>query len=373
MSRIDFVALGFDPTPGDVSGVEAHGARFGASARLLGEAADSLTSIVQGDQSWAGDAAHQFTDCVASTVPLVRDAATAMSDSAETLRKWARALAHLQHRAGWLETAARTAMERVSAAQTNPYLSPLVPVAGENDSQLRTLLAQRELRSALDELEHLRWLARQLEVEHSREAAVAATELDRAAALAPDAPGLFERVGAEFGRILDTLLKAPQFAWEFIRENADTIAFISDTASDLSTALGIASGAFALIPGTQPLAGALGVTSVALSAAAFAGHAVAMRAGAENVTWKTLALDGLGTIPAGRLAAEGLARFSTAPDTFHKQAGGLVDIRQNYLLSLDGNLWAGHWNPRDADEAALAFFQPAEYTMRRAAELAPGK
>ncbi|MBB3036441.1 hypothetical protein [Hoyosella altamirensis] len=346
MNRIDFIALGFDPAPGDVSGVEAHAARFGASARLLSDAADSLTSIARADQSWTGDAAHQFTESVASTIPLVRDAATAMSDSAESLRKWAYTLADLQHRAEQLETAARAAMERISAARMNPYLTPLESVAGDSDSQLRAFLAQRELRSALEELEHIRWLAHQLEVEHSREGAIRSAELDKAAALAPNTPGVFERAGAEFGRILDTLLKGPEFAWEFIQENADTIASISDTASDLSTALGIASGAFALIPGTQPLAGALGVTSVALSAAAFAGHAVAMRAGAEEVTWKTLALDGLGTIPAGR---------------------------QNYPLSLGGNLWEGHWNPRDADEAALAFFQPGEYTLRPAAELAQGK
>lgn len=337
MRSSEFVALGFDPAPGDTHEIESQAACFAAAVRWLTEAEAALSPISRVDHVWNGAAAAQFTQTIAETLPLLRCATDAMGRAAHALNHWAVRLAELQTRARQLEADARNA----------------------------------HARDAPDDLDHLRWLARQLQDSHTTEANYVARLLDSAASLAPTPAGVFERIGTQFGRILELLLAAGEFAWDFVQENADTIAYISDIASDLSTGLGAASGVLALFPGAQPVAGVLGAGAAALSVAAFVGHSVAKAAG-HDVGWETIALDAAGVVPVGKLVAKGVAHLSDAPEVFAKQVGGATTVEQHYLLSLTGNLLAEHWNPRSPQEAALALISPTDYAAQRITEAVRG-
>ncbi|MCW4354392.1 hypothetical protein ONR57_13875 [Hoyosella sp. YIM 151337] len=369
MNSFVYTALGFDPAPGDVAGIESYAASLAAGSAQMREASHTLATITLGQQLWNGPAATEFSRAIARCVPLLHDATTALHNSASALHSWSMRLTELQHRARELEIAARSTDQRITALRAHPILGPGAVITYEN--QLNAQLAHRELQAALDDLEHLRWRARELRETHAREAAQTAHLLDAAAALAPEGAGFFERLGAEFGRILDMLVHAPAFAWEFVQENAETIAEISTIASDVSTALGLAGGALALVPGAQPVAGALGTGAVALSVAALAGHSLAKAAGAD-VSWQTITLDAAGVIPAGKIAASSLGRLSDASDVLQRQVGGVADLRHNYLLSLTGSSWAEHWQPRSPSEAALAIFHSDKYAVTRAREFVSG-
>ncbi|MGH3932374.1 MAG: hypothetical protein ACRDTF_20640 [Pseudonocardiaceae bacterium] len=146
-----------------------------------------------------------------------------------------------------------------------------------------------------------------------------ASALARAKEHAPEEPGLFDRIGDLLSSIGKAVEDLAADVWQWVKDHAETIKKIGDILSAIGTVLSIAAVALAPVPvvGQVVLAAAIGVNGAALAA-----HGLAKAAGAD-VSWSTLAFDGLGMIPGGGVAKGTLGAVKAAPTVGRAVAQGV--------------------------------------------------
>jgi hypothetical protein len=289
-----YPALGFNPAPGSPAAVAGLGGTFRDVAAHLGEAHGAIRRAARAGGIWEGAAAEAFTEDLGRLPGYLAEATESFETAGKTLDTWERDLASLQNHAADYERQARAAQQQVNQAKGNPQLQlagRIVPA----DELPRVEQARRELHAARDELEGIRKAAKRLQAEHKQLAAEAAQAFKAAQRRAPHAPGALERLEQGFEKLWEGAKDVAGKVWKWTQDHADVIAKIGDVLSDVGAALSVVTAATAEIPVVGEVAEAASLT---VNGAALTTHGIAKAAGAD-VSYTTLAMDGLGMIPGG--------------------------------------------------------------------------
>ncbi|WP_407560212.1 enoyl-CoA hydratase/isomerase family protein [Streptomyces sp. 184] len=296
MGDKDFPNLGFDPAPGDVHGTRQLSRAIGKLADELGTTVRELERLEGGQ--WKGKAATAFTDHVAEDVaPDMKRAHTSFEKAATALRRWSVDLERFQDEAQGLEREARrkrealdTAQGLVAAVVAKPYLDTPSAGGGSDDREAEREKKQHEKRKAAaedagDALEEVRKRAEELRTRYFAAAGAICRQLDTAAGIAPNEPGLFDRIASGVSDVLGATL-------DWVKDHADLIKAIGDVLSYVTAALAV----LAIVTAPFGIGAAFATAALVTGGLTLAAHGIAKAAGAE-ISWATIGLDVLGVLP----------------------------------------------------------------------------
>jgi hypothetical protein len=281
--RPGFDALGFDPAPGSTGRVESLSTAYQGVGAALADAHESLARIGTDAGLWQGGAADLFRDKLGELPDYLDKANRSLNAAADALRRWHADLVPMQRAANDLEVQARAARERLRSAESNPDLglaNRVFPDEGSlREAQHRLAAAVARLRAAQDDLEAIRDQAERLRRQHEELARQIAEALRAAKDIAPEKPGMFERLGEAVGAALSAVADSLAHVGELA---GNIIANIADVLGDISTMLGVVSGVLELIPGVGTVVGTvIDAVALGLSVTALQGHIVGDLLGAD--------------------------------------------------------------------------------------------
>lgn len=283
MSRPGFPALGFDPTPGEVSDVTATAMRVARANQMIAVVLPRLQEACQiaDDSDWGGSAAEEFSDH-GDDLPLgLGKGAEAMAVVADALNKWSTTMATNQREADRLESEAKKAKKALETAldEQTEAASRIPRDSTSKEYQQRYnafLTAVDAVGTARDKLEKLRADARDLEEKHLRQA----NETADAIRTSPDDAFEVEN---------DTWYVQ---AFDGVAKAADGVSIVSGT-----VAAGLAATGVGLL-GPAEIAGFISATSGVVGGAAGLGQQLS---GSRNAPgWAGVVL---GLAPTGPLGA----------------------------------------------------------------------
>lgn len=270
--RPPFPHIGRDPTPGSVEDTRELAKRLGKLAGELGTAVQELERIECG--AWKGKTAIAFTEYIGQDVtPLIRKSHESFDKASRALHRWANELQDFQDEADRLEKAAGEKLDARAEAKEG------TPEYGK---------ASGDVTGLLDKLHDL-------EERYKQAAAKISKELDKAADIAPDEPGFWEKLGQGISDAWDA-------TGDWLKDHADLIKAIGDVLGDITAVLGML--AIVTLP-FPPLAAIFGTAALIGAGLTLATHGVAKAAGAD-VSWAQLGLDAVGLLPGIGMFSKGI-------------------------------------------------------------------
>ncbi|MEV0170945.1 enoyl-CoA hydratase/isomerase family protein [Streptomyces sp. NPDC050803] len=291
--RPSFPHIGWDPTPGSVEDTRELAKRLGKLASELGTAVGELERIECG--AWKGKTALAFTEYIGQDVtPLIRKSHESFDKASRALHRWARELQDFQDEADRLEKSAGDKLDDREKAEAK---------AGDKGS--------KELGEASSAVNGVIQKVHDLEERYKQAAGHISKELDKAADIAPDEPGFWDKLGKGIADAWDA-------TGDWLKEHADLIKMIGDVLSNITAVLGML--AIATLP-FPPLAAIFGTAALIGSGLSLAAHGIAMAAGAD-VSWMTLGLDALGLMP-------GIGMFGKGAKVFSQNAAKAGEMAEN--------------------------------------------
>ena len=353
----DFPALGFDPAPGDLDGVADLAGKYRVVSRDLGEANDSLRRIVTKKGIWEGAASEAFARRIGPLPAYLEGAARSMGQAADALEGWCRDLGELQRKAKDLEQRAEAAARAAEEARANPdfALADRTFTDAESLRIAQSLLdnAGRRLRDAIDGCTSVQEAANRLLAQHTEAAQRVAALLRAAKELAPDEPGLLDKlVDGVSGALVDlanTTSDMVDETWNLVQDHAEVLAKASDVIGDIGNLLGVASDCM-----PDPVGEIVGAVATGIGLGALSGHAVAMAAGAD-VAPETLIFDAAGAVTSLVGVVPGVPDTAIKIGTYtllHAQLVGEALGGKNFESPVDD--FNNYWVPKDAAQFAVA-------------------
>ncbi|MFF0725509.1 putative T7SS-secreted protein [Streptomyces sp. NPDC004134] len=324
MADKDYPTLGFDPAPGDAHSTKYLARAIGRLAGELGTTAKELDRLDQG--VWKGKAANAFSDHVADKVtPDIKRAHSSFEKAATALRRWSEKMDGFQDEARALEREARRKQEAVGDAQRLLDAGKAAPFPGASadekasDAQKKPQdKREKAAEEAGDALDDVRRRAEELKDRYFTEAWSISRELDGAGDIAPDEPGLFDRIASGVSDVLGDAL-------DWVQDHADLIKAIGDVLSYVTAALTVLAIATAPFP---PIGAAFASAALVYAGLTLLTHGVAKAAGAD-VSWATLGLDALGVLPGVGLFSKGIKIVGRGvAEARVAQLGGRFTMRQ---------------------------------------------
>ncbi|GAA2655812.1 hypothetical protein GCM10010400_10690 [Streptomyces aculeolatus] len=323
MADKDYPTLGFDPAPGDAHSTKYLSRTIGRLAGELGTTARELERLDQG--VWKGKAANAFSDHVADNVtPDIKRAHTSFEKAARALRRWSVEMDRFQEEARALEREARRKQEALGDAQrlVNAGKAAPFPGASDDDKASDAQKKQQDKREkaaeeAGDALDEVRRRAEELKERYVTEAWSICRELDTAGDIAPDEPGLFDRIASGVSDVLGDAL-------DWVQDHADLIKAIGDVLSYVTAALAV----LAIVTAPFGIGAAFATAALITGGLTLATHGIAKAAGAD-VSWTTIGLDALGVIPVAGAFTKGakLANLEAAQ-------ARVLQLGSNYAANL---------------------------------------
>lgn len=363
----DFPALGFDPAPGELGAIERLQERLGRVSTALSETRTTLDGVTRSSGLWEGEAAEAFQGTVGELPPYLDTAVSSMTSAANALRGWHADLAVMQRTARQLEAEAAEAKRELERAQSNPALPALGGLAPTVFLDGEAQRARAELEAAEQRYEEIKERAERLKDEHEDLAKETADKIKAAKDEAPEEPGLLDQAGDLLGaplRLGDHVIDETS---QFLEDNANVIANLSDVTADLSVFLGTAGDIAGFIPTpfTQALDVGLNGLALGLQSAALGGHLVAREAGAD-VDDFTIQADALG-VGAGVIGVlPGPAGVGADAAVLGYQ-GGVEIGSDGETPTFFGDL-ADYWVPDNAAEVGPAIDDPVRFAYANAIE-----
>jgi hypothetical protein len=301
--RPSFPHIGWDPTPGDVEQTRELAKRIGGLASELGTAVRELERIECG--AWKGKTAVAFSEHVSTDVtPLIRKSYESFDKASRALHRWAGQLDGFQDEADRLEKEAGDKLDAKAEAKegTEAY--------GK---------ASGDVNGVIQKVHHL-------EERYRHAAGLVGRDLDKAADIAPDEPGFWDKLG-------DGISDAWNATGEWFKDHADLIKTIGDVLSLASGVLGM----LAIITAPfEPLGAIFAAGAMITSGAALLTHAVAKAAGAD-VGWTEIGFDALGILPGvkgltgGAELAKGASAAARAAE-LGEGYRGVTSISKSFVL-----------------------------------------
>lgn len=275
--HVPYPNIGRNPTPGSVEDTRELAKRLGSLASELGTAVRQLERIECG--AWKGKTAVAFTEYVGHDVtPLVRKSHESFGKASRALHRWANELADFQDEAAQLDKAAGKALDAKDTAEKE--------AKGKGSEDLAT---------AAGDVDEVIQKVHGLEERYKQAAARIGKELDKAADIAPNEPGFWDKLGQSIADAWDA-------TGDWLKEHADLIKAIGDVLSDVTAVLGML--AIVTLP-FPPLAAIFGTAALIGSGLSLAAHGVAKAAGAD-VSWLQVGLDAVGLLPGIGLFGKGI-------------------------------------------------------------------
>ncbi|MDH6128517.1 putative T7SS-secreted protein [Kitasatospora sp. GP82] len=313
----EYPALGFNPAPGNVGGVNALVDQLNSASNAMENAHNTLTSLASGSGSWQGDAANAFSKKVGELPKHLQQGVDALKGASTQLASWSSTLAHYQDTAKRYEADAEELKSRIQEAEarkgeaTSRYDQaagdPALQLIGTYQANAQALeaadqqimeasnrlhvadgelqAAKAELHQLEEELHHLVKQAKELLHHHHDDAEKTAKALRKADHNLPH-KSMWSKIGDGFKKI-------GQGIKNWAHKHADLLKKIGDVAGACSAVLGIAALATMWCP---PLSAALGGAAAGASAVALGAHGLAKLGGA-NISAMTLVMDGVGALP----------------------------------------------------------------------------
>ncbi|MHA4816224.1 putative T7SS-secreted protein [Streptomyces aculeolatus] len=325
-----FPTLGFDPTPGDVHRTRSLAKRIGGVAGELRDTVADLERISCG--AWKGKAAVAFSDYVSDDVtPKLREARDSFEKASHALNRWSHQLEDFQEEAADLEREAKRKQQEADDAKL--ALKGATGAVEDSDGEREEKRAEKDKErkeeassNADDALQRVIDRAEELRDRYQAAAERITDDLDSASDMAPNEPGLFDRIT---GGIADAFGDAV----DWVQDHADFIKAIGDLLSTLSGILGV----LAIITAPfEPIGAIFAVASMVTSALALVTHLTAMAAGAD-VSWLDIGIDALGIIPGvkGAIGGAQLAKGTNAVARAAKLGSsyrGVTGIGKTFVL-----------------------------------------
>lgn len=303
MTRPSFPHIGWDPTPGDVEQTRELAKKLGGLASELGTAVRELEQIECG--AWKGKTAVAFSEHISTDVtPLIRQSHDSFDKAARALHRWAGQLAGFQDEADRLEKQAGEKLDAKSDAKegTEAYGK----ASGDVDNVIREV--------------------HDLEDRYRKAATAAGRDLDKAADIAPDEPGFWDRLGHDLAGAWDA-------TGDWFKKHADLFKEIGDILSLASGVLGM----LAIITAPfEPLGAIFAAGAMIASGAALLSHAVAKASGAD-VSWTDIGFDALGILPGvkGLTGSAELAKGASAvarAEELGRGYRGVTSLSKSFVL-----------------------------------------
>jgi hypothetical protein len=288
-----YPGLGFDPTPGEPSAVQAVLETFAEAGSQIAAVLPQLQSAVTAADGWEGDAAEEFSDYGDDIPKGLADGADSMGRASEALVGWFAQLTNNKAQAEVLDAMARRLKAQIEA--TWDELRDAQFAAGNTLSAKSRAAAQEQVDAIATRLGQLR---AELEIVLDEARQLRQTHLDQANATAAaigGAAGGFQPVswGSQAAGVAGTAL------------------------GEISAWTGRAAFVAALVPGGQLAAGVLAASSAATGVAGTGGAIYAKTTGApglQNTSLGGLVLDGVLSVggPAGKGVGQALSGLRAA-------------------------------------------------------------
>ncbi|MQA08284.1 MAG: hypothetical protein GEU98_06970 [Pseudonocardiaceae bacterium] len=280
-----------------------------------------------------------------------------MSRAASALDQWQSDLGEMQRRARELEAQARKANEAANQAQNNPDLQ-LANRTFPDQQSLRiaqNLLenAERQLKDAANSCAEIQQQAEKLLAQHTETAERIAGLLRKALELAPEEPGMIGKALEDIGDAItdavndavDLGKEALQQITDFMEDNANLIAKLSDVVGDVGDVVGAVSD---FLP--PPVGPVVGAVSTGLDAVALGGHLTASHFGAD-VPSESLSIDIVGV---GADVIPGLPDAATRGFATGLLVGqGTVDLIDDNAGATFFDNMDTYWQPRNAEQREM--------------------
>lgn len=319
-----FVALGFDPVPGDPDALDQFARSVGRTAAELLSSAIAVRRLAEPGVLWQGEAADAYRAQVQLLPARLEEAADALRSGQQALTALTGQLRLSRHRAWSLEEAATAAQRRLPDPD-----------------------AERDLLGVREQARALRRVVRCAAAEAER-------ALQAAADAAPDEPGRLQRLAAG---LVDGVQRMEQSVDRFVVRHAELITALADAAGVVATVA-------AFVPGGQ-------VASMVLGAGSLAAHAAVAHYTDGSWTATALAAAGMATGGASRVAGELALQARVASGLPLTAKGGLPSMfRADLVMGVQEMHWrtvklqfdfagfamtiAGIPSPRDREPAPQA-------------------
>ncbi|MFE9767862.1 enoyl-CoA hydratase/isomerase family protein [Streptomyces sp. NPDC005808] len=275
--RPAFPHIGWDPTPGDVEDTRELARKLGSLASELGTALKELERIECG--AWKGKTALAFTEYIGQDVaPLISKSHDSFDKASRALHRWANELHDFQDEANRLE---KSAGEKLEARET-----------AEQKAEGK---GSEDLAKASGAVDEVTGKVHDLEERYKHAAEKISKELDKAADIAPDEPGFWDKLGNGIGDAWDA-------TGDWLKDHADLIKTIGDVLGDITAVLGML--AIVTLP-FPPLAAIFGTAALIGAGLTLAAHGIAKAAGAD-VSWMQIGLDAVGLLPGIGMFGKGI-------------------------------------------------------------------
>jgi len=290
----NYPGLGFDPTPGEPSAVQAVLDTFAEAGENIASILPQLESAVKVADGWSGNAAEEFSDYGDDIPNGLVEGAESMGKAADALIAWFGQLSNNKAQTEVLDAMARKLKRQIEAAWD---------AVRNAQNAVDTAVAPRAVASARSELSN---------------AANAVGILEADLGIVIDEARQLEQTHlAQAEATAAAIRGAKGDAFQPVSWGSQAAGVAGTALGEISTWTGRAAFVAALVPGGQLAAGALAVTSAATGVAGTGGKLYAKSQGAPamaKISTASLLLDGVLSVggPAGKGVGQALKGLQAA-------------------------------------------------------------
>ncbi|MEU3084192.1 putative T7SS-secreted protein, partial [Streptomyces albidoflavus] len=315
----DFPALGFIPCPGDHRAADDVAKTVRRTAKALVEICQVLHGTGAGD--WEGKAAEAFREKFDDGFrPRMNEARDSFRGAANALRDWAAYMETKQAAATRLEAQAAELEEQLGKAHAKAdRLNKADDEAKDTqDHKDKVRDANQTVNSRKLELEELRRKGRRIGEQYQNYGKEIAGRLKSAMDIAPDEPGIWDKLGDALSDLGKALADLPGQVGELLSDIGTWIKKHADWITVAASVIGVVA---IFCPVLAPLAIGLSAVALVAHASAYGVSGLWPPTGSRIGNWLTLGGDMLGMVPGVGAARAGIMAGVKAG----KGAGGLVN------------------------------------------------
>ncbi|MEU6763837.1 putative T7SS-secreted protein [Streptomyces sp. NPDC046853] len=314
----DFPALGFVPCPGDHVVADDVAKTVRRTAKALGEICHVLHGTGVGD--WKGKTAESFRETFDDEFrPRMDDARDSFRGAASALEDWAEYMERKQRAAVRLEAEAAAVAKSLKEAhdkvgRLNDRDDKKKDSADHKDE---VKAANRAVNTQDLELEELRGKGRRMQKSYGAFGKEIADRLNSAMDIAPNEPGMWEKLGNAIEGLGEALADLPDQVGELLSAVGEWIQEHADWITVAASVIGVIA---IFCPVLAPLAIGLSAVALLAHASAYGVDGLWPPTGERIGNWLTLGGDALGMVPGVGAAKAGvMAGFKAG-----RGAGGVV-------------------------------------------------
>lgn len=325
----DFPALGFVPCPGDHTVADDVAEKVGTTAKALSEICQVLHGTGVGD--WKGKAAEGFREKFDDEFrPKMDDARDSFRAAASALTDWAAYMQRKQKAAVRLEAEAAAVKKALKDAhdEADALKGADEEKEGKKDSKGHEEKV-REAKGAVDtqdlELEELRRKGRRMKKNYQTYGKEIAERLKAAMDIAPNEPGVWDKLGDALESLGKALADLPGKLGEVLDDIGEWIKSHADWITVVASVVGVIA---IFCPVLAPLAIGLSAVALVAHASAYGVDGLWPPTGERIGNWLTLGGDALGMVPGVGAAKSGvMAGLKAGRGAGGVAAGAKVGIR----------------------------------------------